>query len=65
MKEFIFITKIIKIKKKRNFTIKKSKGIYLLFLYLNECYKNSIFEELFTFYNDNEFVIFNSNEFEI
>ena len=53
--------------KKRNFAIKKSKGNYLIFLNLNDCFENSMIEELFTkiILNDDEIVIFNSNEFEI
>ena len=50
-----------------NFAIKKSKGNYLIFLNLNDCFENSMIEELFTkiILNDDEIVIFNSNEFEI
>ena len=53
--------------KKINYEIKKSKDNYLIFLNLNDYFENSMIEDLFTkiILNDDEIVIFNSNEFEI
>ena len=55
------------VEKKRNFALKKIKGEYLIFLNSNDIFDYSMIEELFLkiIQNDDEIVIFNSNEFEI
>lgn len=55
------------IEKKRKFILKKIKGEYLMILNSNDFFKKSMIEELFIKIkeNDDEIVIFNSNEFKI